>query len=623
MDRRSVVFIIALTAALFFISKWFGNQDKPAVPPPQVTQQISKPLPSLQQHTGENYFVLQNEWQQLVFSNQGGALVEINLPLRGKTNPESPIRSVSFDEQMPKASPGNDRFPLCSYQIVKNGQELTQMDGSFGNYYPLLRRGFLNSKTRETFRPAPSLYALTLIGSDESLNKSLYQVTRFEENLIEFTLSTKAGKVVKTFSFAKEKEKAPYCFDLFVQLDEELRDLAIQSGVPEVELISGNSSPTLQYRPLTTSGKAQPPVQVSLPKEASSLSGFYPDWICNSNGFFGLILHPLQDAARGLFVDRVLGIKDPSRITLIDTQYNLYPADKYPGYEMQLPFHKSCHFRIYAGPLQQELLTLVDQTYTDPSTGYSPGYTSAMKSHGWFAFISEPFAKFLFLLMQFFHLVTKSWGVSIILLTVALRIMLYPLNAWSIKSTLRMQTIAPKVSAVQERFKKDPKKVQMEIIKLYREEKINPLSGCFPLLIQLPFLIGMFDLLKTTFELRGVPFIPGWIDNLTAPDSILSWNYPLFFFGTDLHLLPLLLGAVMWIQQKMSTKLPSDPSLLTDQQKQQKMMGNIMTVVFMVMFYHFPSGLNIYWLSSMGLGILQQWMAGRKLQPVKSNTIDI
>ena len=124
-------------------------------------------------------------------------------------------------------------------------------------------------------------------------------------------------------------------------------------------------------------------------------------------------------------------------------------------------------------------------------------------------------------------------------------------------------------------------------------------------------------MLKSTFELRGAPFIPGWIDNLTAPDVLFSWNYPVIFFGTDFHLLPFLLGAVMYLQQRFSSPLPKDKSLMTDQQKQQKMMGNIMTVVFTVMFYHFPSGLNLYWLSSMLLGIAQQWwMNGRNKNKV-------
>jgi len=261
----------------------------------------------------------------------------------------------------------------------------------------------------------------------------------------------------------------------------------------------------------------------------------------------------------------------------------------------------------------KEIFEKVDAAFYDAATDSSPKLESAISFHGWFSFISEPFAKFLFLLMKGCYFLTSSWGFSIILLTLALRIMLYPLNTWSIRSTLKMQEIGPQVQALQARYKKDPKRAQMEIMHLYREKGINPLSGCFPLLIQLPFLIGMFDLLKSTFELRGASFIPGWIDNLTAPDVLFSWGYPIFFIGNQFHLLPILLGGVMYLQQRYSSSLsPTAGVAMTDQQRQQKFMGNIMTIVFTLMFYNFPSGLNIYWLSSMLLGILQQWLMMRK-----------
>ena len=182
------------------------------------------------------------------------------------------------------------------------------------------------------------------------------------------------------------------------------------------------------------------------------------------------------------------------------------------------------------------------------------------------------------------------------------------------KSMKRMQQIAPLVSEIQKKYKKkDPQKSQIEIMKLYKKHKVNPMGGCFPLLIQLPFLIGMFDLLRSSFQLRGACFIPNWIDDLTAPDVLFQWSTPLPFIGTAFHLLPVLLGLVMFIQQKMTSSAPKDKNTMTDQQKQQQFMGNIMTIVFTVMFYKFPSGLNIYWLSSMLCGILQQWIINKQL----------
>ncbi|MGZ3732377.1 MAG: membrane protein insertase YidC, partial [Parachlamydiaceae bacterium] len=300
----------------------------------------------------------------------------------------------------------------------------------------------------------------------------------------------------------------------------------------------------------------------------------------------------------------------------VDQDYDRFQAENLPGYLLLLPYKaspKGMHLRVFAGPFSERVLKSVDAAYSDSSTGYTPDYIACQSYHGFFSFISEPFAKFLFILMKFFHAITHSWGFSIILLTVALRIMMYPLNAWSTKSMLGMQQIAPQVTAIQERHKKDPQKAQLEIMELYREKGVNPISGCIPMLIQMPFLIGMFDLLKTTFELRGASFIPGWIDNLAAPDVLFSWGTPLFFVGNQFHLLPFLLGGVMFLQQRMSSPAPANVNEMTDQQRQQRAMGTLMPVIFTVMFYHFPSGLNIYWLSSMLLGMLQQWWMQKRM----------
>jgi YidC/Oxa1 family membrane protein insertase len=616
MDKRTIIFIALVAGSFFLINQWFGPKELPQKSAKPIVEQIQTPVatpkpPSSSESAQEQFFVLENGYQQLVFSTIGGALSEINLPFRNKENPENPVLPIDFDRAMKENYPYDNFFPAFAYQVY-NGSSLVKADrGTLGGYYPLLRRSIIGPKKEITFRTPPQLYALNVVAEDGSLEGQVYQLKKLEQNFIEFELSQSQRRIVKTFTFSKDPNNSPYCVEVSVKVEGDARGLWLTSGVPEVELISGSAAPTLKYR--MTRGKKSQVEQISLPKTSTSFSSIEPDWVANSNGFFGMILDPLSEIGGGFRTAMIPGLDDPTRISLIDAHYDLYPADKYPGYEIQLPLKaQTNYFRFYAGPFEDDILKKVDAAYSDPTTGYNPDYLGAMSFHGWFSFISEPFAKFLFILMKLCYKLTSSWGISIILLTLALRLMLYPLNAWSIKSTLRMQEIAPKTAAIQEKFKKDPKRAQMEIMNLYKEKGVNPLSGCFPLLIQLPFLIGMFDLLKSTFELRGAPFIPGWINNLTAPDVLFSWNYPLIFFGTDFHLLPFLLGAVMYLQQRFSSPLPKNKAMLTDQQKQQKMMGNIMTIVFTVMFYHFPSGLNIYWLSSMALGILQQWwMTGR------------
>jgi YidC/Oxa1 family membrane protein insertase len=621
MDKRSLIFVLVLVAAFYFIHNFFDKKEEERIKEKQaaaaymqkeeVAPEMSYPpstfSPQVENTAKENeeeFYVLENEYQQLVFSNIGGALVEINLPIHDEKNSSSVVRAISFDKVMESDYPANDYFPSKGYTSYQGKSS----KGTLGGYYPLLRRGIFNRSGEKTIAIPPNFYALNTVSEDPTTAKLHYRVTRLEKDLIEFETVESNRRITKTYTLPKHALEAPYCFELSIKIDGDARGLQLTSGVPEVELISGNFTPNIKY--LMNRGRKPQVEQIDLPKVASTISGVQPDWISNSNGFFGIIIDPLTDIGTGFGAYNIAGNTDPTRLTLIDAHYKLYPADKYPGYEVYLPLRSSnqlAKFRIYAGPLEDDLLKIVDATFSDPARGYNPNYILAMSFQGWFTFISEPFAKFLFMLMKFFYQITSSWGVSIILLTAALRIMLYPLNGWSIKSSLRMQQIAPQVSVIQAKYKKDPKRAQLEIMTLYREKGVNPLTGCFPILIQIPFLIGMFDLLKSTFELRGASFIPGWIENLTAPDVLFSWGYPIIFFGTEFHLLPIILGAVMYFQQKISSPLPKDTSQLTDQQKQQRLMGNIMTIVFAVMFYHFPSGLNLYWLSSMVFGILQQW----------------
>lgn len=566
----------------------------------------------------QQYYVLENEYQQLVFSNVGAALAEINLPFKSKTNDVSVVRPIEFDKEIQKDHPYNAYFPAHPYQIANaNGELQEHAQGTLGGYYPLLRRDLIEPKNKKSILINPRYYGLNLLSEYPEVAELVYKVKSFNAEKIVFEAQQQHRKITKTFSLSKDKT-APYCFNVSITIEGDKRGLWLSSGVPEVELFSGSPAPALKYR--MTHNRSSSINILTLPDETNTPftnNSTSPDWICNSNGFFGILIDPLTEVDAGFRATYVKGQTVPSRLVEIDQANNLFDPATLPGYMMMIPLKiegNKMDFRIFAGPFSDAILNSVDKTYSDAATGYNPDYISSQSDHGWFSFISEPFAAILFVLMNFFHKITDSWGFSIILLTVSLRIFMYPLNAWSTKSMILMQQIAPEVAAIQERHKKDPKEAQIAIMNLYRERGVNPLSGCFPMLLQMPFLIGMFDLLKTTFELRGASFIPGWIDNLTSPDVLFSWQTPVFFFGNQFHLLPILLGAVMFAQQRMFSAQPKDPSQMTEQQRQQRSMGTMMTGIFAVMFYHFPSGLNIYWLSSMLLGILQQWWMQRRME---------
>ncbi|MBS0628981.1 MAG: membrane protein insertase YidC [Verrucomicrobia bacterium] len=569
--------------------------------------------------SGEGYhyrhqegYVLENEYVQLVFSRINGAISEINLPFTSEQNPKSVVREIGIDREIKTDYPDYDRFPQNPYFVADGKGGKVVMQPKTGGYYPLLRRGLVVTDNSTLTTIKPYYYAFNITEKDQPPEPKEYTVKRFEKNLIELEFSDQHRKITKTFKLPDNPDECPYCLDLTVKTEGDARNLVLSLGVPEVELISGSFNPNLKYR---TFRNGKPVVEdIKIPKDVVNFSHISADWYSNGNGFFGVILNPKEKSPAGLEVVANSGELVPSRISVIDAQYQRYPVDKFPGYVLNAPLPSkpsTTHYRIYTGPFDEKILKQVDIGLTDPTTGANPDFVAAKSPHGWFAFISQPFAKFLYIILNFFHSITSSWGISIILLTVVLRIMLYPLNNWSMKSTAKLQKIAPKLQAIQEKYKKDPKRAQMEIMNLYRQEGANPFGGCLPMLIQLPFLFGMFDLLKTSFQLRGASFIPGWIDNLTAPDVLFSWDYPLPLIGTTFHLLPILLGVIMFFQQRMMA--PASSSTPTDQQRQQRFMGNIMTIVFTVMFYNFPSGLNIYWISSMLLGILQQWWVNKQL----------
>lgn len=567
----------------------------------------------------EEFYVLENEYQQLVFSTLGGSLAEINLPLHSPKDPKSLVKEIDIDREILAQSPQNSRFPLYPHFRNLEGKTELVREGSLGGYYPLLRRSQLSHDGQPKHIASPEYYALSLLSDQVDLSQLNYRVTRFEKNIIQFRASSGGRTFTKTFTLPATRN-GPYCFDVEIEVDGQANDLWLSSGVPDVEIVGGSYAPLLRYQ--ITQGANSEVETIDLPKSALAISSPSPNWISNSNGFLGLILDPISPVGKGYKTSIVSGTALPSRLSLIDAAYQLYPAEKYPGYLTYLPLKEGENiFRTFAGPFDDALLKDLDALYDEPLKNYNPDYASAQSIQGWFSFISRPFAKFLFLLMQLFHSIFRSWAVSIIFLTIALRAMMYPLNTWSIRSTLKMQEIAPKIKALQEKYKKDKGRAQMEIVKLYKESGVNPFMGCLPMFLQMPFLFGMFYLLKSSFPLRGAMFIPGWIDDLAAPDVLFSWKQPLWFIGNELHLLPILMGVTMFIQQKMSQASkepsPANSGEISDAQKQQKMMGNLMAVLFTVMFYSFPSGLNIYFMFSTLLGIVQQWWIMKTMRTKK------
>ncbi|MFY7864576.1 membrane protein insertase YidC [Roseateles sp.] len=234
-------------------------------------------------------------------------------------------------------------------------------------------------------------------------------------------------------------------------------------------------------------------------------------------------------------------------------------------------------------------VTKEDQLFVGPQeevklAALAPGL-ELVKDYGIFAILAKP----LFWLLEKLHAILGNWGWAIIALVVLLKIAFYWLNASAYKSMAKMKAVGPKVQALRERLKDKPQEMQQEMMRIYREEKVNPIGGCLPIFLQMPFFMGLYWVLLSTVEMRGAPWL-GWITDLSAKD-------PYF-------ILPLLMTASSLFQVWLNPT-PPDPM-------QAKMMW-IMPLAFSFMFFIFPSGLVLYWLVNNILSIAQQWFINKKL----------
>ncbi len=244
-------------------------------------------------------------------------------------------------------------------------------------------------------------------------------------------------------------------------------------------------------------------------------------------------------------------------------------------------------FMLYLGPRDLSLLKQLDK-----------GLDRAI-NFGWTDIIAKP----LLHLLRFFNQYVKNYGVSIILLTILVKVLFWPLTHKSYKSMKEMQKLQPLMAKLREKYKNDKQQLNKELMGLYKTYKVNPMGGCLPMLIQIPVFFALFRILGNSIELRHAPFLL-WINDLSAPDRLFDFPFQIPFMSPPygIPVLTLLMGASMFIQQKM-TPTPGDPT-------QAKVMM-FLPVIFTVMFINFPSGLVLYWLVNNILSIGQQYRIKR------------
>jgi len=238
---------------------------------------------------------------------------------------------------------------------------------------------------------------------------------------------------------------------------------------------------------------------------------------------------------------------------------------------------------LFIGPQEAELLA-----------SYNQGLEKAMDL-GWKLF--RPLSEGVLWVMEKMHRYISNYGLIIILFSVITKLMFYPLTRSSTTSMKKMQELQPKLKALQEKYKNDKDKLNQATMKLYQEEKVNPLAGCLPLLVQSPVFIALYQALNHTISLRGQPFV-AWIQDLSQPDALTQLPFALPFLGSDLNVLPILMALAMYFQTKLTP---------TSGGGQMAAMNTMMPLIMIFIFYNMPSGLVLYWLVNTLMQIYQSW----------------
>jgi YidC/Oxa1 family membrane protein insertase len=259
---------------------------------------------------------------------------------------------------------------------------------------------------------------------------------------------------------------------------------------------------------------------------------------------------------------------------------------------------------VYIGPVDYDLLKV-----------YGDKFTAIVDFGSFFGlkFIVRPIAEYVLLpLFNFLHTFIPNYGFVIIVFSLIIKFVLYPLTKTSYQSMKKMQLLQPKIAELKEKYKDDSQKLNKETMKLYSTYGVNPAGGCLPLLLQMPIFIALWGLFKTAIELRQQPFML-WMKDLSTPDVIANLPFKLPLFGIDqISGLALLMGVTTFVQQKMSVKDPKQAGLVY-----------IMPVMLTIMFMSFPSGLNLYYFMFNVFSIAQQYYInhkhdGMELVPVKN-----
>ncbi len=597
MDKRT---LLAVVLSVVVITVGFIIQTKFFMPPPEEvaqTQQQTQPAETAQNGEqasdpeagtydqaaeGEGADQSQTRAAQTVATSASGIVPYGDDPNRQQVQVETELLDVTFDSQGAKATSIKLKKHLDRGQPLEMVQRATDEQGAF-------RISF-----GQPYDPAV----------DANFN-----VRRIDGNTVEFyrefAVRNSAGDLVpfllkKKFIFKPNE----YMFELRVTIENSVNEY------PPLDF--GGYAYTLSYGP-------------QIGPDFEELDGRYEYRRYYSYADGDRDKHRLKDGDE-LITERlswaallgkyftVIGIPDATKYDVLFSQKPVEGMDVPSRLFFSRPLIKSSKnedvFQFYVGPKLARELT----NYNDPEE--NAFNTSGLDLQevmdtgsilGWLEWLLKK-------MLVLFHSIIPNWGIAIIMLTLAIKLILYPITHKSYESTSKMQALNPKITELREKYKDNPQKMNAEMASLYKTEGVNPLGGCLPLLLQMPIFIALYGLLNKHFDLRGATFIPGWINDLSSPETIFELPFTLPLLGWEaIHLLPILFAGTMFL----SSKLMQTPTAGSNQSSM-KMMTYGMPVFLFFVLYNAPSGLLVYWIMTNFLTMLQQKAIAKHQAKVKA-----
>jgi YidC/Oxa1 family membrane protein insertase len=555
MEQARILLAIALSFAVFLLWEVFFVERPPEPPPAEVPQQSA-----LQPAPPESKAEVEPDAAPYVPPADGKTATA------AKETPAEPARQVTVDTPLYFAVLSESGATIRSWRL-KQYREAVEPDAPPKELVgPEIEGGTV--QTRWETRMSDALPDARFSLASEETAVAVRDLSRS----VRFTWTSSDGVVVeKIYTFSPET----YLVDLILTVkngsDRPLRNRLLLSLISRFE----NNKRVIGFQGASALvGDKVAQVKVGDVGEENPEPGAV-GWIALQHRYFLSALMPSQP------VETQVQVSSPAP-GIVENRFVQPDVDLAPGTQ------KRFDYELFFGPKSMKVLGEV---------GYD---LDRVIDFGWFDFIAKP----CLWLMNFIYRFVPNYGIAIICLTLITKILLWPLGNKSYKSMGEMKKIQPLVADIREKYKDDKKKMNQEMMALYRTYKINPMGGCLPMAAQIPVFIALYRMLYEAIELRHAPFF-GWINDLSAPDRLFRFDFsiPLMEPPYGIPVLTLVMGASMLLQQKMSPP-PGDPS-------QAKIMM-LMPLVFTFIFINFPSGLVLYWLVNNLFSMAQQYYTQKK-----------